>query len=101
MLRAWASSRKSPALGVRQMAVRKMKRGLSADELRHLGKVMRQTRADGEHPTGLGAIRMMLLTGFRRMEALGLDRAWVKRQDHAVHFPDTKSREQISVIGEG
>jgi integrase len=91
---------KNPALGVRQIAVRKMKRRLSAEELRHLGKVMRQAQAAGEHPTGLGAIRVMLLTGFRRMEALGLQRAWVKRQEHSIHFPDTKSGEQIRVIGE-
>jgi integrase len=91
---------KNPALGVRQIAVRKMKRRLSAEELRHLGKVMRQAQAGGEHPTGLGAIRVMLLTGFRRMEALALQRAWVKRQEHAIHFPDTKSGEQIRVIGE-
>lgn len=91
---------KNPALGVRQIAVRKMKRRLNTDELCHLGKVMRQAMNDAEHPTGLGAIRLLLLTGFRRMEVLGLQRAWFKRSDHAIHFPDTKSGEQIRVIGE-
>jgi hypothetical protein len=43
---------KNPASGVRQMASRKVKRRLSADEVRHLGKVMRQLLANGEHPTG-------------------------------------------------
>jgi integrase len=90
---------KNPASGVRQMASRKVKRRLSADEVRHLGKVMRRGMADGEHPTGLGAIRLLLLTGFRRMEALGLQRAWPDRQGHAIHFPDTKSGEQLRVIG--
>lgn len=91
---------KNPALGVRQIAVRKMKRRLSVDELRDLGKVMRQAMAECEHPTGLGAIRLLLLTGFRRMEVLGLQRAWFKRKAHAIHFPDTKSGEQIRVIGD-
>lgn len=90
---------KNPASGVRQMAARKVKRRLTADEIRHLGKVMRQALLDGEHPTGLGAIRLMLLTGFRRMEALSLQRAWLKRKGHAIHFPDTKSGEQIRVVG--
>ena len=36
---------KNPALGVRQIAVRKMKRRLGVDELRDLGKVMRQAIA--------------------------------------------------------
>ena len=86
---------KNPASGVRQMASRKVKRRLSADEVRHFGKVMRQLTTNGEHPTGLGAIRLMLLTGFRRMEALSLQRAWLNRQQHAIHFPDTKSGEQL------
>jgi integrase len=90
---------KNPASGVRQMASRKVKRRLSADEVRHLGKVMRQLMANGEHPTGLGAIRLMLLTGFRRMEALSLQRAWLNRQERAIHFPDTKSGEQLRVVG--
>ena len=47
---------RNPASGVRQMASRKVKRRLSADELRHLGKVMRQLMANGEHPTGLGGV---------------------------------------------
>ena len=90
---------KNPASGVRQMASRQVKRRLSADEVRHLGKVMRQLLANGEHPTGLGAIRLMLLTGFRRMEALSLQRAWLHRQERAIHFPDTKSGEQLRVVG--
>ena len=90
---------KNPALGVRQIAVRKMKRRLNADELRHLGKVMRDAMVAGEHPTALGAIRLLLLTGFRRMEVLGLERTWFKPHDRAIHFPDTKSGEQIRVIG--
>ena len=81
------------------MASRKVKRRLSADEVRHLGKVIRQLMANGEHPTGLGAIRLMLLTGFRRMEALSLQRAWLNRQERAIHFPDTKSGEQLRVVG--
>jgi integrase len=43
----------------------------------------------------------MLLSGFRRMEALALERTWVSRRDHCVRFPDTKSGTQIRVLGEG
>ena len=65
------------------------------------GKVMRTLAAEGEHPTGLAAIRMMLLSGFRRMEVLGLERTWVSRRDHCVRFPDTKSGAQVRVLGRG
>jgi len=90
---------KNPADGVRQLAVEHRQRRLSDDELRHLGHVMRDLAAEGEHPTGLAAIRTMLLSGFRRMEALGLERMWVSRSDHCARFPDTKSGPQIRVLG--
>jgi integrase len=90
----------NPALGVRQMAVKKRKRRLSEDELRVLGKVMREAATDSEHPTAIAAIRLMLLSGFRRMETLGLERSWAERRRHCVHFPDTKSGEQIRALGQ-
>ena len=63
---------KNPAQGVRQLAIGSPKRRLSEDEIRRLGRAMRGAAADGEYPTGLAAIRLMLLTGFRPMEVLGL-----------------------------
>lgn len=73
---------------------------MSDDELRHLGQVMREAASEGEHPTGLATIRLMLLTGFRRMEALGLEWHWFGRKEHCIVFPDTKSGAQIRVLGE-
>jgi len=90
----------NPAMGVRQIAGRKRDRRLSADEVRALGGVMRICAAEGEHPTGLGAIRLMLLTGFRRQEALALQRAFVSEREHCVRFPDTKSGAQVRAIGQ-
>ena len=48
----------NPAEGVRQLAVGRRERRLSEVELRHLGRVMREAAAEGEHPTGLSAIRL-------------------------------------------
>ncbi|MGU3656319.1 tyrosine-type recombinase/integrase [Methylobacterium fujisawaense] len=90
----------SPATGVRIMASQKMKRYLSAGEIRHLGKVMTQMEREGEHPTGLAAIRVMLLTGFRRMEVLAMRKEWVQPDDNLVRFPDTKSGPQMRVAGD-
>ena len=90
---------KNPAVGVRQLAVERRHRRLSDDELQHLGQVMRSLATEGEHPIGLAAIRMMLLSGFRRMEVLGLERSWVSRRDNCVRFPDTKSGAQIRALG--
>lgn len=90
----------SPATGVRIMASQKMKRYLSAGEIRHLGKVMMLMEREGEHPTGLAAIRVMLLTGFRRMEVLAMRKEWVQPDDNLVRFPDTKSGPQMRVAGD-
>src|SRR5260221_6013947 len=75
-------------------------RRLSEVELRHVGRVMREAAGESEHPTGLSAIRLMLLSGFRRMEALGLKRPWFSRNDHCVRFPDTKSGAKVRILGE-
>ena len=90
----------NPADGVRQLSSEKRQRRLSGEEIRRLGKVMRHAAAEGEHPTGLGAIRLMILTGFRRMEVLALERSWFSSKEHCIRFPDTKSGAQIRVIGQ-
>jgi integrase len=90
----------SPANGVRVIASEKLKRRLSAGEVRHLGKIMSQMEREGEHPTALVAIRVMLLTGFRRMEVLAMRKGWVEPDENCVGFPDTKSGPQIRVAGD-
>jgi integrase len=82
------------------MASQKLKRHLSAGEIRHFGKMMMQMEREGEHPTGLAAIRVMLMTGFRRMEVLAMRKEWVQPDDNCVCFPDTKSGPQMRVAGD-
>lgn len=89
----------NPARGVRKIASTPRDRRLSRSEIAKLGKAMRVAEQDGEHPTGLAAIRFLLLTGFRRMEGLGLERAWLDEEEGAIRFPDTKSGAQTRVIG--
>lgn len=91
---------RNPASGVRQLAGDRRKRRLSQDELRKLGKAMRDAGAEGEHPVGISTVRLMLLTGFRRMEMLGLQRDWLSRRERCVRFPDTKSGAQLRVLGD-
>lgn len=88
----------NPAKGVRRIASAPRERRLSRSEIERLGKTLRAAAEEGEHPTGLAAIRFLLLTGFRRMEALGLQRTWLDEEECAIRFPDTKSGAQIRVI---
>jgi site-specific recombinase XerD len=89
----------NPARGVRKLAAPPRERRLSRVEIDRLGKALHAAAEEGEHPTGLAAIRFLLLTGFRRMEALGLQRAWLDEEGEAIRFPDTKSGAQTRVIG--
>jgi integrase len=90
----------NPARGVRRLATGSRERRLSISEIERLGFVMRAAPKHGEHPTGLAAVRLLLLTGYRRQEALGMHRDWLNPDQRYVRFPDTKSDGQVRVIGQ-
>ncbi len=88
----------NPARGVRKIASGKRKKRLTLDDIRALGKAMREAASGGESPTGLAAIHLILLTGLRRSEALGIRREWLLPAG-GIDFPDTKSGPQVRPIG--
>lgn len=89
----------NPAKGVRKVSTdNKIERRLSLNEISALGQAMHD--AVEESPVALAAIRLMLLTGFRRMEVLTLERAWIDAEAPCVRFPRTKSGAQIRAIGQ-
>lgn len=90
----------NPAKGVRRLATGSRERRLSIGEIKRLGYVMRAASKHGEHPTALAAVRLLLLTGYRRQEALGMHRDWLNPGQRYVRFPDTKSDGQVRVIGQ-
>jgi integrase len=85
----------NPARGVRRFPENKRRRFLSIDELAALGRAM----ASGENLTGVAAIRMLLLTGCRRSEILGLPWSWLDTKARCIRFEDTKSGPQLRPIG--
>lgn len=91
---------KNPARGIRRLASKRKMRWLSQAELARLGTALREAEADNEHPTAIAVIRFLLLTGFRRLEALSLERSWLLDEEHAIHFETTKTGPQRRVIGE-
>jgi integrase len=91
---------KNPARGIRRLASTPKMRWLSQAELRRLGSAFREAEADLEHPKGIAVIRLLLLTGFRRLEALSLERTWLLDEENAVHFAATKTGAQRRVIGQ-
>jgi len=90
----------NPARGIRRFADNKLRRFLNADELRALGVAMRKAQREGENPTGIAAIRALLLTGCRRNEILALPWDWLDAKSRCIRFEDTKSGAQLRPLGE-
>jgi integrase len=59
---------------------------------------MDEAGAAGESPTALAVIRLLLLSGFRRGEALGLRPDWIIPAG-GIDFPDTKAGPQARPLG--
>ncbi len=91
---------KNPARGVKRPKDKARKPPFSFEAIEALGKAMREAAADDENRTGLAAIRALLLTGCRRMEALSMLKAGVDFKSHCVRFADTKSGPQMRTLGE-
>jgi integrase len=90
----------NPARGVDKLPEGKQRRFLSLDEIGQLGAVMRDSGEEGiQGRVGLAAIRFLLLTGLRRMEALALPWEWVDTRSRCIRFEDTKSGAQLRPIG--
>jgi integrase len=89
----------NPSRGVRKLPGKRRERRLSVAEIKKLGEAMRLAEEKGEHPVGLAAVRLMLLTGFRVTEVLGLKREWLHADQGFCDFPDTKSDGQVRPVG--
>jgi integrase len=89
----------NPADGVRKIAGKKRERRLSRAEIGKLGEAIRIAEKHGENPFGLSAVRLLLLTGYRISEVVGLERSWLNAEAGYVRFPDTKSGGQVRTIG--
>ena len=89
----------NPARSVKRHADGRQDRCLSFDELFALGDAIRKAADQGENPTALAAVRFLLLSGFRRMEALALPREAIDERRRCARFADTKSGAQVRPIG--
>lgn len=89
----------NPCDAVKKPADGKQQRFLTLDEIASLGEAMRTMEAAGDALTGIACIRLLLLTGLRRMEALALPWAWVDGPQGCIRFQDTKSGAQLRPIG--
>ena len=91
--------KENPARGVKKPPDRKQRRFLTIEEIASLGRAMREREGQGGNALASAAIRLLLLTGLRRMECLALRRSWVDGGAGCIRFEDTKSGPQLRPIG--
>ena len=89
----------NPAKGVRKIADQRRDRRLSEKEIIRFGRALVEMEGSGENQTGIAVLKFILLTGFRRMEALALETSWLDPELRCVRFPDTKAGKQTRPIG--
>jgi integrase len=85
------------AEGVKKTPAGKRTRFLSFVELRKIGEVLKDSPA--EPASGLNAIRFLLLTGFRRNEALNLTGECCSPMKGTITLKDSKTGAQVRVAG--
>lgn len=89
----------NPTIGVKKFKQRKLERFLSATELATLGQELARSEAEGLNPFAIAALRLLILTGARKGEILGLQWAWVKWNHAHLALPDSKEGEKIIRVG--
>lgn len=89
----------NPARGIARPKDQEKKPPFSFETVARLGLALRAREAQGENVAGISAIRFLLLTGLRRMEALTLTWGMVDRRARCFRFEDTKSGKQVRPLG--
>jgi integrase len=85
-----------PGRGARKLAGSRKRARLSIEQISALGTAMRE--AADENPTAVAAIRLILMTGLRRLEALSLTPSQIL-PGGGVDLTDSKTGSQIRPVG--
>jgi integrase len=97
---------KNPVRGIKRPKSQEVKPGFSFAKVKALGAALRadetENRQTESRETRLGrhAIRVLLLTGFRRMEALSLTWEELDPESHCVRLKDSKTGKQMRAVGQ-
>lgn len=88
-----------PGAGIKRAKDGKSERFLSPSELARLGDTLATAEAEGTNRYAIAAIRMLLLTGARKGEVLGLRWEWVDFDWSCLRLPDSKTGAKVVPVG--
>jgi len=89
----------NPARGVRLFANERRERFLAFEEIGRIGEALTKVEAEGSNWMAITAIRLLLLSGCRRGEILGLRWKWVDLERHCLRLPDSKTGAKTVPLG--
>jgi integrase len=89
----------NPARGVKKFKLPHHTRFLSASELARLGETLEQAATEGENPQAIAALRLLILTGCRKSEILGLQWDWIRWERGCIELPDSKTGAKVVPLG--
>ena len=91
----------NPCIGVKVAPTRRKDVFLTFDEIRKFGTLLNQPDQQTLHKNAMDCLKLVLLTGCRRGEILGLRWEWIDLQAQCFRFPDTKTGKQNRPFGLG
>jgi integrase len=87
---------RNPCRAVRRYKEVRRERFLAPDEYRELGRVLKEAEANGSvRPSAVAALRLLMLTGCRKNEIMGLRWDDVDRVARELRLSDTKTGSRI------
>lgn len=91
----------SPVLGVKRFADKRGSRYLSKEELVSLGGALRQAHDDGENPSALAIIQLLIFTGARKNEIETLKWSEVNFASGYLKLADSKTGQKAIPLNAG
>jgi integrase len=89
----------NPCRRIKKFEESSRERFLTTYELQRLGLALREAERDGEHPSGIGIIQLLLFTGCRRSEILTLQWSFVDLERCCLRLPDSKTGAKVVRLG--
>ena len=91
----------NPRKHIKKYPEEKRERFLSAAELRRVGEVLREMEEEGiELPSGIAAVRLLILTGCRLGEIMRLKWEYVDFEGRTLRLPDSKTGAKTVHLGQ-